>query len=659
MQLYSNNVPDKFGNAIEGVQVLVTQGGVNAALFSDNGVTPMANPTLTNDLGVFEFYAANGTYDITLSSPKLAAPIVYDGVILYDPIDAGATTSLGTDLANKTDITKGSKLIGFFRNLLGFIGRTISDKLAERISPLDFGAVGDGVTDDRAAFVLIAALPAGTRIDGCGLTYMLSAAVSFTNRITLVHAEFKASAAFPLNTFMVTIAGNNSHIDVKIDAAQRANNGVHVSASDCTGFVEGKNIWGVDPGVGGGIQSALYISGNGNRIGVHGYDLLVNTATNPSHPRVLSVAPSSGNNLPYVTGRNAHALFVNQDGKLSIDYLAAENCGPNGIYDISSGGDITIGDAFFTGNYVGTTACQVTVIIGKCQIGNLLIKDVAGCASVDIGGSLQIGDYQIVTTDPTKTYQPMLSRAATTTASVRIGSLSGNIFLADVAAGGGIFQFFAGAIGALSVGRVALDVHWKLGSTKQLLNQTTGTGCYSYIGELSINLIDTTATLTGTDVFTWLYPTFSLPSYLNKASLVSVAASVQIQGMAQANMATPPGIELVLATGNHTSGLTLLGPRLFSGTGVPTAGTFRRGDIVANKFPLTGIIAEWICVTAGTPGTWRMKDFVVSKGTTAQRPAGLTAVDFGAMHMDTTLAANGKPIWWNGTIWVDNTGTAV
>jgi hypothetical protein len=48
----------------------------------------------------------------------------------------------------------------------------------------------------------------------------------------------------------------------------------------------------------------------------------------------------------------------------------------------------------------------------------------------------------------------------------------------------------------------------------------------------------------------------------------------------------------------------------------------------------------------------------VRLATTANRPT-LRAQDIGVMYMDTTLAAAGKPIWWNGTNWVDATGATV
>ena len=62
----------------------------------------------------------------------------------------------------------------------------------------------------------------------------------------------------------------------------------------------------------------------------------------------------------------------------------------------------------------------------------------------------------------------------------------------------------------------------------------------------------------------------------------------------------------------------------------------------------TTITSEWLN---------GVNDFVnISKGTTAQRPA---VPCIGLLYFDTTLNANGKPIWYTGTNWVDATGAIV
>ena len=46
-------------------------------------------------------------------------------------------------------------------------------------------------------------------------------------------------------------------------------------------------------------------------------------------------------------------------------------------------------------------------------------------------------------------------------------------------------------------------------------------------------------------------------------------------------------------------------------------------------------------------------------GDTVSRPTSLTSTDRGMLYFDTTLDPNGKPIWWNGSLWIDATGTSV
>lgn len=110
---------------------------------------------------------------------------------------------------------------------------------------------------------------------------------------------------------------------------------------------------------------------------------------------------------------------------------------------------------------------------------------------------------------------------------------------------------------------------------------------------------------------------------------------------------------------NVTNSVRFNSKREFTGTAVPTVGTYATGDILVNTNATTvNPVSTWRCVVGGTPGTWRAASWVTGKAPTANRPA-LTASDIGVMYLDTTLAANGKPIWWNGLAWVDATGVAV
>jgi hypothetical protein len=67
MQKYQNNVTNRAGDAVRGLQVTVNvAGGGLATIYSDNVGTVRSNPLTTDASGYFEFYAADGRYNITV-----------------------------------------------------------------------------------------------------------------------------------------------------------------------------------------------------------------------------------------------------------------------------------------------------------------------------------------------------------------------------------------------------------------------------------------------------------------------------------------------------------------------------------------------------------------------------------------------------------------
>jgi hypothetical protein len=134
MQNYFDVVQDQHGNAIPGASVFVyDESGLPATLFSDNGVTPTANPLTTNTDGEYDFFAANGRYSLDIQIAGYA-PQNKTGIILFDPAEPSASD----DIAYTYPATDA-------------VSQTVQDRLAQYVSVKDFGAVGDGVTDDTAA----------------------------------------------------------------------------------------------------------------------------------------------------------------------------------------------------------------------------------------------------------------------------------------------------------------------------------------------------------------------------------------------------------------------------------------------------------------------------------------------------------------------------
>lgn len=116
-------------------------------------------------------------------------------------------------------------------------------------------------------------------------------------------------------------------------------------------------------------------------------------------------------------------------------------------------------------------------------------------------------------------------------------------------------------------------------------------------------------------------------------------------------------------TGSYSGATNLVANENFDGVfvsrSVPTG-----GGVIGMRVRVTnaayGTASEYIATTnSASASTWRMvAQNGIKKDTTANRPTP-AAADIGLAYLDTTLDADGKPIWWNGTAWVDATGAVV
>lgn len=160
------------------------------------------NPVEAGADGVFPImYLAPVAYRFTLTDA--------DGNVIYpaqDNIYDFAEVQLATAGAST-----GSALVGFLQSGSGAVARTAQAKMRERVNVTDFGAVGDGVADDTAAFnAALASLSSdgGTIVISPG-TYKLTSTWDLTSK-TNVWVQGSGATCTKLVTTVTTTAGINA-----------------------------------------------------------------------------------------------------------------------------------------------------------------------------------------------------------------------------------------------------------------------------------------------------------------------------------------------------------------------------------------------------------------------------------------------------------------
>lgn len=116
-------------------------------------------------------------------------------------------------MARRLELPDASDGIGFIQAGTGAVDRTVENKLREIVSVEDFGAVGDGVTNDTAAFDKLESDVSGSRIDLLGKTYLVTSAPKAN---TYVNGYFKVGSVTIKASGEFTLHGTKAFSPVNV-----------------------------------------------------------------------------------------------------------------------------------------------------------------------------------------------------------------------------------------------------------------------------------------------------------------------------------------------------------------------------------------------------------------------------------------------------------
>lgn len=348
-----------------------------AVYWDEAGTQPAAQPLRTsagrivNGVTPARVYATANDYSMTVKDKN--------GIVVST---LGAVEGLSVfssfvgDLANASDPAKGADLVGF-KN------RTVYDKLSEYVSVKDFGAVGNGVTDDTAAFNLavqsgsgVVVVPPGNyRINPRHMLYndgsysqATRVGVSIPSNVTLVMYGATLTSVNTNNdsySLLASYRSSNVHIKGGKLIGDRASNTSDPAIPNDFGFgidfrdvtdcsvedVESNDMWGdsfyvgVTDTAGTGSKRVTYrnIKGSGSRrqgLSITGGEQIVVDGWNFRNIRGAALGPCAGIDIEpnttdlvndviitngYVENCN-RSVQVFKCVNLLIDDLQVENC---------------------------------------------------------------------------------------------------------------------------------------------------------------------------------------------------------------------------------------------------------------------------------------------------------------------------------------------
>lgn len=498
------------------------------------------------------------------------------------------------EIVSDNAASSGSSLVGFLQSGTGAVATTVQTKLRESVSVKDFGAVGDGTTDDtvaiQAAVTYAAAnnfILTGTGTGTCLITSTISISSGVVNWANL---KTKSSG---ITTHCFALSGTVSSVDItgcSFDANNQAYAHLRIDSLSNVNINNNtfKNSYGVGTSYGVWIRDTSQVLVSGNTF----------DGASGAVPRLLYIQHVSTGCKDVVVTANTFAnitstatdgdAIVCEDYTFTAGSVVVSNNTFRNIYKraVKAGGSNWV----IEGNLVYD--CKNYSVFSLYGPANFIVSDnIVECTTSIIDYPIDVG----------------------VTATVTDVLITNNTFKLYAATSG--TQDFIRATGTSVTNLVVI------GNTVdycryflQKASSTTLTGAVFY-GNKSTECFDHEFSLSA--------GTVSSLSIQNHTSVKSVTSRALL-----ASFATTSNVDIVNCTFNKTTGLSnnvrmdtafgnvnagaLVQDQVYSEgyvrgyrSSAPASGTYILNDIFYNTAPASAGFIGWVCTVAGTPGTWK------------------------------------------------------
>lgn len=516
----------------------------------------------------------------------------------------------------------------FVQSGVGAVARSNQSKIGEIVSVKDFGAVGDGVTDDtaavKAAIEYAFSINAELVIDVPVMTndFVIT---SGTGSIVCKHAGVikPVDAASQADVFATQLirfgaAVENASFNIKFDMRGMSKSALEILGDGCEiPYCEVKNIQAA-----AGRTAQLFglnVSGDNVRIGKVVGENLNSVETMGSGGATLAVTQYAKNTTIDLIDSNAgFCAYLGNGEETTIKKIYSQNSTDNVIYSIAGS------KKFYCGEVVARNCADEVVVFSGVEGGVVVGNSDAYVGSVtayDCGRG--VGYYECtnarvgviewhVSSVSANSGSPLYIRPTQTTKLDSITVQELRVF-GQWKSGAPIWTLDHGGASVLSIGKVFARLVY--GDTTGTATKTLGFTS-APIDQIRIGEIDVTVTggagvtLTGADIFR-----LNLPASLSVASVIDRVSLSTLSGTHQVRLVN--ALQNSLFVGGVPSVFTTVNPphiyaadngqltRIVGSGAVPSQGEWKRGDIVLHQFPSAGGSIGWVCVSEGTPGTWK------------------------------------------------------